>query len=201
MELWLLSPVNILFGLSAGFMNNYVNVTCAVPKLGGSSAGWLGAVTVVAAALGTPLANSLSTASHDGKGVALTVGAACFLVAPVALWETGRCNDWASWLVVLLYVFQGFGRSVYESTNRAVFADFFSGEDADPAFANLMMQFNVANAISNILQTNANHRVLAMVMAPFAAAAPLGFVAARRWRAAKALPPPVESGESVPLRS
>lgn len=46
----------------------------------------------------------------------------------------------------VLYVLQGVGRAVYESTGKGVFADFFPG-DAAGAFANNMLQNATAFAL------------------------------------------------------
>ncbi|CAL1170974.1 unnamed protein product [Cladocopium goreaui] len=43
------------------------------------------------------------------------------------------------WGVLVFYVLMGIGRAVYESTNKAIFADFFPGEKSAGAFANVFV--------------------------------------------------------------
>jgi hypothetical protein len=46
-----------------------------------------------------------------------------------------------------LYIAQGVGRGNFESTNKAVFADFFPGSKAEPAFANFVIWTGLSMSI------------------------------------------------------
>jgi len=94
----------------------------------------------------------------SGKGIVIAIGGLSFMAVPVSLLVTVPClkepdctSGWGWWLVIL-YLLQGSGRSVYESTNKAVFADFFVGSKTEGAFANNMLQGSIAFAISYFMQ-------------------------------------------------
>merc|ERR1711998_396723 len=54
----------------------------------------------------------------------------------------------AKWPIVIpMYILFGLGRATFESTNKAVFADFFPN-DADGAFANIILQSGAASTIA-----------------------------------------------------
>lgn len=142
-KIWLLSPTNITFGFSAAYLNGYFNATYEAPELGTQSLGLLTSVTVACAAVFSKFYGMLG--QRFGKGVAITAGAASFAGIPILVLSTGCCDGFG-WSMVIFYVLQGSGRAVYESTNKAVFSDFFVGDDTDGAFANCAMQMSVASA-------------------------------------------------------
>lgn len=139
-KLWCLSLTNLTFGFAAAYMNGYVNLNFTDKQLGKAYVGYFGMLTALVA--GT-LSHLFGIGARSlGKGVFVFFGSMCFLAVP-ALVLLGHPGDWGVWLVVL-YVFQGSGRAVYESTNKAVFADFFQGENTEGAFANVMIQNSLA---------------------------------------------------------
>merc|ERR1711879_103957 len=48
----------------------------------------------------------------------------------------------------LIYIVYGAGRSVWESTVKAVFADFFTAQEAPAAFANIILQSGIASCFA-----------------------------------------------------
>merc|ERR1712048_575615 len=90
------------------------------------------------------------------KGPAVGVGAFCFIAIGVLSFVKAPHGDgpggWG-WGIVVFYVLQGVGRGVYESTNKGVFADFYSGPKAPGAFANAMMQNTASSTIGFIMGT------------------------------------------------
>eukprot|EP00929_Paragymnodinium_shiwhaense_P116854 TRINITY_DN8681_c0_g2_i1.p1 TRINITY_DN8681_c0_g2~~TRINITY_DN8681_c0_g2_i1.p1 ORF type:complete len:476 (+),score=91.99 TRINITY_DN8681_c0_g2_i1:61-1488(+) len=156
--LWMLSPSNLAFGFCAAFMNGYVNSHFTKVELSANYVASLGALTALFAAVMSPIFGRLGGIS--GKGSVLAIGGLCFMMIPISLVATVGClgksdceSGWGWWLVVL-YLLQGSGRAVYESTNKAVFADFFVGSRTEGAFANCMLQSSLSFAISFFLQAS-----------------------------------------------
>eukprot|EP00929_Paragymnodinium_shiwhaense_P020390 TRINITY_DN13610_c0_g2_i2.p1 TRINITY_DN13610_c0_g2~~TRINITY_DN13610_c0_g2_i2.p1 ORF type:complete len:295 (-),score=75.80 TRINITY_DN13610_c0_g2_i2:197-1081(-) len=156
--LWMLSPTNLAFGFCAAFMNGYVNSHFTKAELSANYVASLGALTALFAAIMSPIFGRLGGIS--GKGSVLAIGGLCFMMIPLSLVVTVGClgeddcvSGWGWWLIVL-YLLQGSGRAVYESTNKAVFADFFVGNRTEGAFANCMLQSSLSFAISFFLQAS-----------------------------------------------
>lgn len=175
--LWLLAPTNITFGFCAAYMNGYVNGAFAAPELGKGSIGFLGALTAIVAALLSRGYGALG----GGKGVAVAAGALSFFCIPLCTSILGCCSGWGFGLV-LLYVLQGSGRAVYESTNRALFADFFPGSKAEGAFANCMLQSSLAFAICFFLQASLGGVDLGNFVIVFAVLTVPGYLLAQQLR-------------------
>jgi len=152
--IWCLSLTNLTFGVSAAFMNGVVNSSYASPNstLGGNSIGTLLALTSLFAACFATLFGKIHMCV--GKGPIILFGSVAFaaLSTSVLFFKPSQENDyWGYWLMTL-YLLQGLGRSVYEGTNKAIFADFFPGMQAVGAFANQMMQNSIAFFTCFILQ-------------------------------------------------
>mmetsp|Transcript_48594 Transcript_48594/g.150487 ORF Transcript_48594/g.150487 Transcript_48594/m.150487 type:complete len:432 (+) Transcript_48594:56-1351(+) len=184
--IWLLSPTNLTFGFCAAFMNGYVNGNFASQELGKSVVGFLAAITAATAAVLAQLYGLTST--KFGKGPVIVFGAVCFLCIPLCLFVLHCCGGWGWWLLIL-YFLQGSGRAVYESTNRAMFSDFFTGSATEGAFANCMFQSSLSFAISFFLQTALSPNTLAAIVLVLASLTPLsygGALALQKSRARKA---------------
>lgn len=180
--IWLLSPTNLTFGFCAAFMNGYVNGNFAKVELGASVVGFLAAITAATAAILARVFGLVS--SKVGKAPVIVGGAICFLCIPLTLFALKCCSGWGWWLIVL-YLLQGSGRAVYESTNRAMFSDFFTGSQTEGAFANCMFQSSLSFAASFFLQTALSSRALATIVLVLAVLTPFsygGAVALRRRR-------------------
>lgn len=154
-ELWCLSFTNFTFGFSAAFMNGYINgsISAQSPTFGRESIGTLMAMTSLVAAVFSLVFAWLG--ALVGKGVVIFAGALSFAAIPllVLVGHPDETNDYWGIGIIGLYVLQGLGRSVYESTNKAVFADFFPGQKSAGAFANCFMQNGLAFFLSFILQS------------------------------------------------
>ena len=70
----------------------------------------------------------------------MIMGASCYLTMALIV-AVCTIQQLASlkWGVIVLYILGGFGRAIFEGTNKAVFADFFPN-DKEAAFANVIMQ-------------------------------------------------------------
>lgn len=151
LKLWLLSPLNILFGFSSAYLNGFFNGHFTVEATGAVSLGLLSAVTVACAAGFSQTYRCL--VPFTGKFLILCIGCLSIAFIPFATLALGCCKDWR-WNIIVLYVMQGSGRAVYDSTNRAVFSDYFRGEDIESAFANSLFQTAASSAICFIVSSH-----------------------------------------------
>eukprot|EP00933_Yihiella_yeosuensis_P042565 TRINITY_DN37191_c0_g1_i1.p1 TRINITY_DN37191_c0_g1~~TRINITY_DN37191_c0_g1_i1.p1 ORF type:complete len:452 (+),score=38.70 TRINITY_DN37191_c0_g1_i1:24-1358(+) len=173
--IWLLSPTNLTFGFCAAFMNGHVNARFASKELGPQLVAFLAALTAATAAVMSQILRPL--ASRYGKGVVICAGAMCFFFIPLCILQLECCSGWG-WRLILLYILQGTGRAVYESTNRATFSDFFTGEKTEGAFANCMLQSSLSFASSFFLQTVLSTDALAYIVIALALSTPICYAMA-----------------------
>lgn len=110
---------------------------------------YLAAVTpLVAALLGLPYS---WISNRVGKGPIMVFGALNYIA--VATIVTAMSQDALvnlGWGLVGIYVIVGSGRSVFENTNKATFADFFPN-DLPGAFANVIVQSGGSSAAAFII--------------------------------------------------
>jgi len=175
--IWLLSPTNLTFGFSAAFMNSYVNANFASTELGEDVVTFLASITAFSAAMLAPIYGRVS--GKAGKGPTITAGAICFSLIPCCILVFGCCQDWG-WFLIVLYLLQGSGRAVYESTNRAMFSDFFTGPATEGAFANCMLQSSLSFALCFFLQTALSGKTLAFIVLGLAVLTPFSYFLALR---------------------
>lgn len=145
-KMQLLTPMNMAFGFTSAFMNQYVNGTPAKAAVGASNIGYLAAITPgVATLLSFPYA---WVTDRAGKGPMMVFGALNYTVmaVTVAILSQTQLTD-LGWGIVYLYIIGGSGRAVFESTNKATFADFFP-DDKEGAFANVIVQSGGASALA-----------------------------------------------------
>merc|ERR1719419_1374004 len=188
--IWLLSPTNLTFGFCAAFMNGYVNKYYVKDELGVGAVTSCAAVTVATAAVLSRIYGPLG--ARVGKGPVITLGAVCFLCISSCILFFGCCNGW-DWWIIALYLLQGSGRAVYESTNRAMFSDFFVGPQTEGAFANCMFQSSLSFAVSFFLQSFLQGRTLAYIVLVLTVLTPLLYLCAATlhgWRVARGCTPP-----------
>jgi len=180
-KIWLLSFTNLAFGFAGGFINGYVNDYYVAQKLDTVVVGYFAAMIAFIAAVSSW--NMKHLTKRIGQGGTLFLGSLCFLLIPVLV-LTCDVGTWG-YGVGALYILQGLGRGVYESTNKAAFGDFFP-HDAPGAFANCMMQASVAFAVCFFLgasfKTESGGHTLAWCVASLALATGPGYAAASRLR-------------------
>jgi len=172
-KIWLVSGNNITFGFCAAYLNGYVNAnyTSKNPTLGKDFLGFLGAIVALIATLSSKMYGILAEKMGTKVPIILT-GSLCFLgIALLSLITAPSCDNvppqfdanlqpvllngpacWG-WGLVVFYVLQGLGRGVYESTNKAIFADFFPGEKSVGGFANCILQNTGSSTIGFIMGT------------------------------------------------
>jgi len=172
--IWLLSPTNVTFGFSAAFMNGYLNMESA-GAIGEGSIGALAAVTVISAAV---LSRAYALLGQRcGKGLCICVGAVSFGCIPTFFLAL-RCCEGFGWWLIIFYILQGSGRAVYESTNKAVFSDFFKGDKTEGAFANCALQMSVASALCFFLSARLSGQFLCCMVLAAAIVTPVVYALA-----------------------
>jgi MFS family permease len=174
-RIWLLAPTNVTFGFSAAYLNGYFNATYEGPDLGVKALGILTAVTVGGAAILSKVYGKIGQTM--GKGTVICIGAVSFAGIPLLVLTTDCCESFG-WFIVIFYILQGSGRAVYESTNKAVFSDFFTGDSTEGAFANCSMQMSIASAVLFFNSGKFSGHTLAYMVMASALVTPLTFAAA-----------------------
>jgi len=170
----LVSGLNLSFGFSAAFMGGFVTGTFAKPQLGESAVPMLAAFSATFAAMFARCFGTLEVSI--GKGPLVVLGSVSFLLIPLSFFVLGCCSGWDWWLLVL-YVFQGIGRAVYESTSKGIFADLFPGQPVG-AFSNAMLQTSLAFALCFLLSDILTGPVIAGVSMLLSVLTPIGYFAA-----------------------
>lgn len=172
-RIWLLSPMNITFGVSAAYMNGYFNAQVGSKVLGAQSIGYLSALAVLTSCAMTWVYGSCS--QRFGNIVAISIGAASFAGIPILMLFAGVSQEWG-WWICIFYVFQGSGRSFFENTNKAIFADTFKGADAEASFANGVMQLAASSALCFFLSAVVAGTRLAIAVLVFAILMPTLYI-------------------------
>jgi MFS family permease len=143
--------LNAVFGLSAAFVNSYVNgqviQKSALDDPNGKYIGVFSSlVSFVAAGMSLVFGK---VSPRTGKGPILVVGACCFLGVVVPFLVFPNVEEWGWRLLTLVYTLQGTGRATFEGTLKATFADYFSYEK-EGAFANIILQNGLSGAIGYV---------------------------------------------------
>merc|ERR1711998_516826 len=160
-KIWLISGSNIAFGFSAAYLTGYINAnwlqTAITQATGDKQLAqnliFLGALICLVATISSKIFQILN-ARLGSKVPVLAVGSLCFIAIGVLSFVKAPHGDgpggWG-WGIVVFYLLQGMGRGVYESTNKGVFADFYSGPKAPGAFANAMLQNTASSTIGFLM--------------------------------------------------
>eukprot|EP00930_Biecheleria_cincta_P085744 TRINITY_DN75111_c0_g1_i1.p1 TRINITY_DN75111_c0_g1~~TRINITY_DN75111_c0_g1_i1.p1 ORF type:complete len:476 (-),score=85.63 TRINITY_DN75111_c0_g1_i1:66-1493(-) len=149
-KLWLLQATNVTFGFAAAYNAGFVNsniTSKALKKQGGATfIGYGGAVLSLLAAILAKLAGPV--AAKYGKGPVVAIGALAFLLIAIFSYIMRQDPEKYGFGVLIFYVLMGIGRAVYETTNKAIFADFFPGDKAPGAFANVFVFGTLASVVT-----------------------------------------------------
>jgi len=127
--LQLLMPYQVCFGLSAGFVNSYINAKVVAVFLGDGFIGLMSALaTLTAVILAWPYAHIATTYKEHGKWYVMMTGGVCFLYSGLSVLclSDAQMSSWP--FLVSYFIIFGAARSAWESTNKAVVADYF-GQD------------------------------------------------------------------------
>lgn len=171
-KLWLLQTTNITFGFAAAWVASYVGPNITSVALSSTVIGFAGALlSGLAAALSLVFA---PMAAQLGKGPVITLGSLAFLCLGIFSKWVGNPSQWG-WGAMTFYVLMGIGRAVYESTNKAIFADFFPKEKSPGAFANVFVFSTCSSSVAFLLGLAQEITLELYLMLIFAGLTPLCF--------------------------
>jgi len=152
-----LSPLNILFGLSTSFCSSVLNGAVIRQVLDDPSSTFVGlftSITSIVASVASLLFGILQSSSQTsflcGKGLIMTIGALSYLIIACQFVAFPDGNDWNRLSLLLVYVLLGVGRSTFEGTLRAIYADYFPDEK-EGAFGNIILFSGTASTIGYVL--------------------------------------------------
>lgn len=151
----LLAPTEMVFGFSAAMMNAWVNgelVSCAQGCVGGHYIGYFGTLTTVVAALASFCAGWYTTQKEGGvfrgKTPVMLGGNGAFGLLGLIVLLFPVASFYGSFaMLVPLYLLQGIGRGIFESTNKAVIADYCPGARSEAGFASFVILSGAASTI------------------------------------------------------
>jgi len=174
-KLWLLQSTNITFGFAAAWLGGYVGREILTKAL---DSGFLGFAGALLSGLAAILAKVFGCASsRTGKGPIVAIGSIAFLCLGVLSKWAGNPAKWG-YGALIFYVCMGVGRAVYESTNKAIFADFFPGEKSPGAFANVFVFATGSSTVAFILGSLSIETPELYLLLTFAALTVPGFLIA-----------------------
>jgi MFS family permease len=143
--------LNAVFGLTAAFLNSYVNgevVRVVTNDNNSKSVGLFNAWVSCVAAIMSLLFGRIS--KRIGNGPILILGAICFFSVVFPFAVVPDTKQWSVIALIFVYTFHGCGRATFEGTLKATFADYFAYEK-EGAFANIILQNGFSGAIGYIL--------------------------------------------------
>jgi len=144
-----LIPINVSFGVTAGFFFSYFYDKTVAAYRGSAAVGLVAAVgSGIVALSAVPLS---LLADCIGKGPVVVLGSACFGIIGVAYLVVPDhvLGSWGG--VFILNALMGVGRAVWENTNKAIYADLFTAEESPAAFANMYMVTGLLTFLSLFL--------------------------------------------------
>jgi Major Facilitator Superfamily len=142
---------NASFGFCGAFLNSFVSGQVVPVALRDASASYVGlfvAVHGTVAAISSLLFGHL--APKIGNGPILSLGAVSFGAVAVPFLIQPNLEQWTWAMLLFIYSAEGVGRATFESTLKAVFADFFYYEK-EGAFANIILQNGISSAIAYVM--------------------------------------------------
>ena len=155
-----LAPVNILFGLATSFSASVLSGVIIQKVLNDPNSKYVGLYTSITSLVASGASLLFGRIqSHPrlqyGKERVLTSGALSYLAIALQFIVYPNGNDWTAFTLMTSYVLLGIGRSTYEGTLRAVFADVFPNHK-EGAFGNIILFSGGASTLGYILSvTNA----------------------------------------------
>jgi len=119
--------------------------------------GWMVAIITASAVVASLSFGRLNSSGILPKQVPMIFASLCFGTIAFVFFFIRDPNNLGSFgYLVPMYLAFGIGRGVWESTTKAVFADFFSGPNAGAGFAHIVIQNGAAGAIGAKLFSNEN---------------------------------------------
>jgi hypothetical protein len=183
-KLWMLQFTNLTFGFGAAWNASYVGPHFTQLALDAKFIGFTGALISLIGGFGSKLLGYLAQAI--GKQAIILLGAVAFLAIGV-LSKVLHDGAGMGWSVLIFPVLMGIGRAVYESTNKAVFLDFYPQPETHPGvFGNVMMFGTLSSTIVFILSSANVFTVVIYLLIAFAVCTYPGILLAAQIRAKQA---------------
>jgi len=157
-----LIPINVSFGVTAGFFFSYFYDKTVAAHRGSAAVGLVAAVgSGIVAVSAVPLS---LLADGIGKGPVVVLGSICFGIIGVAYLVVPDqvLGSWSC--VFILNALMGVGRAVWENTNKAIYADFFTADESPAAFANMYMVTGLLTFLSLFLFPSLPLPILAVLV-------------------------------------
>mmetsp|Transcript_13021 Transcript_13021/g.19494 ORF Transcript_13021/g.19494 Transcript_13021/m.19494 type:complete len:484 (+) Transcript_13021:105-1556(+) len=145
----LMLPFSASFGLGVAYMNGYFFASVVSDQLSPYAVGYIAAIVVFSAAV-VALPYSRLGAFLNTQAPIVAFGSLCILLFALInlLFSPAQLGTWPL-IIALAFVF-GVGRSTWEGSFKATFADYFPN-DTKAAFANVQLQMGIATALGFIL--------------------------------------------------
>jgi len=147
-KFWLLQLTNVTFGFASAWLGGWIGRHIIAVAMDGDLIGFAGAILSLTAALLSKWFGRISV--RLGKIVPVSIGATAFFLLGLLSYWVGHPQDWGSGTLVF-YVLMGIGRATFESTNKAIFVDFFPPEQHAGAFANVMVFSTGSSTVAFVL--------------------------------------------------
>lgn len=145
-KLQYLSFLNFSFGLTGAFLQLIVNSDILTAAVGKENIGYVNAISPAVATLMSFPYSWLC--NRIGRMPLMIFGALNFFLVSVFVGSFPMdVLQSMGWGICFLYILQGSGRAIFESTSKATFADFFPN-DKEAAFANIIIQSGGASALA-----------------------------------------------------
>jgi hypothetical protein len=137
--------LNAIFGFGGAFMNSYVNGEVLSLALQDFDSHYVGILTSWTALIACLLSLCTTTFTRQ-KGPVVIAGVLSFFFVAFPFLIQPDSSKWNMTGIVTIYTLHGIGRSSFETTIKAIFADFFA-MDPVGAFSNLILQNGIANSM------------------------------------------------------
>eukprot|EP00039_Didymoeca_costata_P015874 m.275822 g.275822 ORF g.275822 m.275822 type:complete len:488 (+) comp16295_c0_seq6:119-1582(+) len=168
-------------------------------KCSGEYIGWMSASVVGVGFITSIVFGYLNRHNVFPKAVPMIFGSLCFgaLSLIFVILDESSASHWS--LVIPVYIMFGVGRGVWESTTKAVFADFFPGALATAGFANIALQNGLSGALGYFIFPFFSYHIKAYFVIGFAGLGILTYLLAQGIHTRSKLRQERTSVESKPL--
>eukprot|EP00039_Didymoeca_costata_P008417 m.111813 g.111813 ORF g.111813 m.111813 type:complete len:472 (+) comp14072_c0_seq3:244-1659(+) len=181
-KILLLMPFNLSFGFTSAlvsyYSNKYIIKDILQPEDSKQSYVGFAASVIVGAGVLTSLFFGFTT-RQLGKNIPMVIGNMAFFALSVSfvIFNEFQLAHWHA--VIPLYAVYGVGRGVWESVNKAIYADYFS-DKAAAAFANITMQSGFASSLAFFVFPHLSRQAMSSFVIVSSILGTLGFVIASR---------------------
>lgn len=170
-------PFQIVFGLSAGFVNTYISGVIVNDYLSDGYIGLLSGISTLGAVALIRPSVYVSNNIEGGKWYVMMFGGLCFLWAgiPLLLFSDKFISSWG--FIVPYFIVHGAARSVWENTNKAVMAEYFAHDDSmrAAAFASIYVFSGISGAFGYLVFRYMGRLELSLLNVFFALLAMVGY--------------------------